>query len=87
MNDISSVQTFVRQQQVDLDAFAHHKQHQVAVKFGQVELPLCLVENMPAENIRTEATCDALFLPNSICRATKSIKHKIKVEKTFIILT
>ena len=72
MNNISAVQTFIRQLQVDLDAFAHHDEHQVAVELSQVELPFCSVHHETTKNIRAQNARDALLFADSICRAAKS---------------
>ena len=46
------MQAFIRQLQVDLDAFSHHDDHQMAVELCEVELPVCCVHDETAEDIR-----------------------------------
>jgi len=72
VNNISAMQAFIRQLQVDLDAFSHHDNHKVAVELRQVELPVCSVHHETTKDIRAQNTRDALFFADSICRAAKS---------------
>ena len=71
VDNISAMQTFIRQLQVDLDAFAHHDEHQVAVELSQVELPVCSVHHETTKHIGAQNTRDALLFADSICRAAK----------------
>ncbi|CBY42106.1 unnamed protein product [Oikopleura dioica] len=52
MDNISAMQTLVRQLQVDLNAFAHHDDHQMAIELGQVELPVCCVHHETTKYVR-----------------------------------
>ena len=77
------MQAFIRQLQVDLDAFSHHDNHKVAVELRQVELPVCSVHHETTKDIRAQNTRDALTAFFLLFRLTHWPRAQIeKVKKT-----